>query len=198
MEEQNEHKAKVIWQSEGKSPINGEPWITVKEARNYYNYVQRAGTDSIAFILIDSEKEQLGLILESKPPLDEAYNEKKMLTTAFGGSCDMDIPLNEICQTEVLEESGYNVVLENIVFMGDTLVSSQMNQICHLFLVNVTGLTPTETEADIYNAEQEAKDSDEFKHNKVVWMSPQELMGNGDWKSIYIYAQLMLNEPEKW
>ena len=192
------NKAKILWESEGKSPMNGEPWITVKQARGYYEYAQRAGTDSIAFILIDSEQEKFGLIYESKPPLDEAYNEKKMLTTAFGGSCDMDVPLNEICQTEVSEESGYDVDLEQVVFMGNTLVSSQMNQICHLFLVDITGLTPTSTEADVYNAEQEAKDSDEFKHNKVIWMSADELMLNGDWKSIYIYAQLMLNDPQKW
>ena len=89
------------------------------------------------------------------------------------------------------------VDLESIVNMGTTLVSSQMNQMCTLFLVDVTGLTPTETEADVYNAEQEAKDSDEFKHNKVMWLDSEELMDNGDWKSIYIMAQLLLNEP-KW
>ena len=193
----NEHKAITLWESEGKSPVNGEPFISVKLARDYYAYAQRAGTDSIAFILIDSEKEKFGLILESKPPMDERENEKAMMVTAFGGSCDVDIPTNEICKIEVIEESGYDVDLESIVNMGTTLVSSQMNQMCTLFLVDVTGLTPTETEADVYNAEQEAKDSDEFKHNKVMWLDSEELMDNGDWKSIYIMAQLLLNEP-KW
>jgi hypothetical protein len=180
------HEAKVLWESKGKTPA-GDPFFSVKEARGYYVYGQRGGTNSIAFVLKDGDK--YGLIYESKPPLDEEYNEKHMEITAFGGSIDMDKSYKEICQTEVLEESGYDVSMDRISDVGKTLVSTQMNQLCYGYLVDVSGLEAGETESDIYNAEQEAKDSDEFKHNKVIWFSFDELMDNNDWKSIWIVTK---------
>ena len=187
----NKNDTEIVWQSEGKSPVNGEPFMTVKKARDYFLYAQRAGTDSIAFILYDGYSEKLGLISESKPPMDEFSNEKVMGISAFGGSKDIDIPLIEICKQEVLEEAGYNVNLENIFSVGSTMVSSQMNQTCHLYMVDVTGLTPGLTETDIYNEEQEQKDPDEFKRNKVVWMTEKEVMEHGEWKSLYILSKIL-------
>ena len=186
MNTMNEHEAEVIWESDERSPVNGEPFLTVKKARGYYTYAERAGVDSIAFILMDEDIEKFGLISESKPPLDEFYKEKVMSLSAFGGSKDLNIPLEEICQKEVLEESGYDVKLKDIKFMNVTMVSSQMNQRCFCYIVNVTGLTPSLTEADIFNKEQENK----FKHDKVVWVTSEEIMEHGEWKSVYIMTQL--------
>ncbi len=187
----NENDTEIVWQSEGKSPVNGEPFLTVKRARGYYLYAQRAGTDSIAFILYDNYSEKLGLISESKPPMDEFSDEKVMGISAFGGSKDSDVSLIEICKQEVLEEAGYNVNIEQIIPVGSTMVSSQMNQTCHLYMVDVTGLTPGKTESDIYNKEQEQKDSDEFKHNMIVWMTEKEVMEYGEWKSLYILSKVL-------
>ena len=184
----NEHKAKVLWESEGKMP-NGVPFLTVKEALNYYVYAERGGIDSIAFILMDLEKEKFGLIYESRPPLDEYLRTKVMKETAFGGSLDDDTKTpKEICQIEVLEEAGYGVSLDNITEIGSFMVSSQMSQYCHLYIVDVTGLTAGKTESEIYNAEQELKDSDEFKHNKTLWLTKSEIFGLSDWKAITILA----------
>ena len=184
------NEAEILWESQERNPNNNEPFFVVKRSRDYYIFGQRAGIDSIAFVLIDTDKEKVGLIYESKPPMDERHNEKHMMITAFGGSMDMEgkEPI-EICKTEVIEEAGYDIKLNDIVSFGSTLVSSQMNQMCHCFAVNVTGLKASQTEADIKNEAQESKDPDEFIHNKVIWMSLEEVMQNNDWKSIFIISK---------
>ena len=188
--ETNEHEPKLLWESEAKNPNNNEPFLSVYQARDYYAFAQRAGTDSIAFILVDGATEKLGLIYESKPPMDKKFNKKSMMTTAFGGSLDMEgkDPL-EVCRIEVLEEAGYDVGVSNITYVGKTLVSSQMNQMCECFIVDVTGLEAGKTEADLKNEDQMNKDPDEFIHNKVIWMGISELMNNNDWKSIFIFSK---------
>ena len=185
---ENNHKAEIMYESEGKTS-NGKPFITVKKARGYFEYTERGGQDSIAFILFDKDEEEFGLILESKPPLDERFHKEMMLTTAFGGSIDSDHSNIDICQIEVLEEAGYKVELNKIHSIGQSLVSSQMSQMITGYLVDVTGLKPTKTEADIKNEDQDKKDPNEFCYNKVVWFNTKDLMEKGDWKSIWIFTR---------
>lgn len=108
-------------------------YISIKERDGYY-YAERYGKNSIAFILYDkNRKEHWGLIEEYKPSVDAR------IITAFGGSLDKDgKTVKEICKEEVLEEAGFSVELSDIKYCGAKLVSTQMNQICYLFLVNVT------------------------------------------------------------
>jgi len=187
-----DYKAEVQYESNGKTP-DGNSFLTVKKARGYYEYSERGGKDSIAFILIDKNKEKYCLIDESKPPLDESLRCKVMLTTAFGGSIDMDKTQKEICQIEVLEEAGYGVPLQNIHFVGKTLVSSQMSQICYLYAIDVTGFEKTHlTEFEkVVSEDQNKKDPSEFSNNSLVWMSLEEVMENNDWKSIFIITKAM-------
>ena len=187
------HEAKTLWESDGKTP-DGNPFISIKQARGYYNYASRGGQDSVFFILYDRNKGQFALIKEAKPPLDERLGESALLTTAFGGSIDSEDSYPEIVQTETLEEAGYEVPLENIHYMGSTLVSSQMDQIANGYLVDVTNIEKTQT------AEYEqANATEEFVNNEVIWMDYQKVMNNSDWKSIFLMAKLMneLQEQEE-
>jgi len=182
------HKAKVLWESDGKTP-DGNPFTSIKLARNYYSYSERGGMDSIAFILYDSVTKEFLLINESKPPMDERNGFETRMTTAFGGSIDSEHTFKQICKIEVLEESGYDVPEGNITSVGSTLVSSQMSQMCELFLVNVSGIKKT------HKAEYEQPDDSndqEFGGNSVIWMNSDDLMENGDWKSVYILAQSII------
>ena len=174
---------KIKYQSKGKTPA-GDPFMTIKQARGYYEYAERGGKDSIFFILIDKNFKNTGetkycLINESKPPLDERFKKEASLTTAFGGSIDMDKSLKEICKIEVLEEAGYEVELERIKEVGKTFVSTQMSQFAYGFLVDVTGIPKT------YKAEWE----DEKFTDYTVWLSKEEVFKNDDWKSIYIISK---------
>lgn len=185
-------EAEIKYKSKGKTP-SGDPFSTVKVARGYYEYLERGGVDSIAFVLFNNNKKEFALIHESKPPRDEIEGKEVRMTTAFGGSIDMgaDTTYQEICQTEVREEAGYIVPLEKIHFVGDTLVSTQMSQMCHLYLVDVTDIEKTEVaeHEKKLTEEQSEKDANEFSKNRVEWMSIDELMENGDWKSVYITMQ---------
>jgi len=179
----------TLWESPGKNH-EGKPFFSVKQSRDYYTYGERVGKDSIAFILYDDKIKKFALILESKPPLDTETELCKM-TTAFGGSIDMgeNTTYQEICQTEVKEEAGYIVPLDKIYDCGKTLVSTQMSQMCYTYLVDVTGIQKTEI------AEYETKDeNNEFNGNEVRWMNINEMMDNGDWKSIYIWTQAVYKE----
>jgi len=180
-----DYTAEIMYKSKGKTP-NGDPFMTVKKARGYYEYAERGGQDSIAFILFDADTRKYGLILESKPPMDERMGKEVKMTTAFGGSIDMgeNVTYKDICQTEVKEESGYVVPLENIHFTGETLVSTQMSQMCHTYFVDITGIQKTEV------AEYEIKDkNNEFNGNEVRWLNYDEVMKNNDWKSIFILSK---------
>ena len=197
----NTNEAVIIWKSTDDNPKAvtpaGDPFMVIKKARGYYYYAERGGQDSIAFILYNAETNQVGLISESKPPMDERGERKVMMTTAFGGSIDKVGSIKEICKEEVLEESGYNVSDDRISYVGETLASTQMSQIVYGYMVDITGLTPGKTEADIQNDAQDAKDPDEFIHNKVIWLSYDECMTNSDWKSIWILAKMYWENMKK-
>ena len=185
--ETRDYKAEVMYESKGKTP-SGQPFMTVKKARNYYEYAERGGVDSVAFILFDNNKKEFALIDESKPPLDERLQTRAMLTTAFGGSLDKDISLIETVKEEVKEEAGYEVQEDRIHETGMTLVSSQMSQYCWLYLVDVTDLKKT------HQTEAETSKSEEFKRNSVIWMSYSDILENQDWKSIFIATRAIYKD----
>lgn len=183
-----ENTAEIVYESKGKAP-NGDPFLRVKRARGYYEYSERPGKDSIGFILYDGNTRKFALIYEAKPPLDERMETKVMMTTAFGGSIDMEHSYKEICKVEVEEEAGYEVPMEKIHSVGKTLVSTQMSQLMEGFLVDVTNIEKTKaTEVETFN-EEGSRDPDEFKHNRTVWMNEEELLSNSDWKSIFIMTK---------
>ena len=194
---ENSHKAEIKYQSNGKTPA-GDPFVTVKVARGYYEYLERGGVDSISFILYNGDTKQFGLIYESKPPRDEIEGWEVKMTTAFGGSIDMseNHTFQDICQTEVAEESGYEVPLDKIISVGKTLVSSQMSQMTEGFLVDVTGIEKTlEAEYEKQIPKDEIKPGvNEFAGNKVVWFDADELMDNNDWKSIWIFTKAVYSD----
>jgi hypothetical protein len=171
------NEAEIMYKSNGKTP-DGNPFMTVKKARGYYEYAERGGIDSIFFILYDSNIEKFALINESKPPLDERFNQEMTLTTAFGGSIDSKKSPKEICQIEVREESGYDIEIEDISYIGETMVSTQMSQIAKGYLVDVTNYDKTlEAECDSTN-------------ENIVWMTAKEVINNSDWKSIFIMCKM--------
>lgn len=178
-----ENEIETLWESEEKNH-NDDPFMTVKKSRGYYIYAERVGKDSIAFILYDRKKQKFGLIKESKPSMD-GDNYKAYMVTAFGGSIDMEDRQNyqQICQVEVVEETGYEVSMERIHTLGKTLVSTQMSQMCELFFVDITDIEKSMT------AEWEDSDSLDAGEERVLWMSRDEVMENGDWKSVYIMVQ---------
>lgn len=152
------------------NPKPSNPFLNIKSTRSQtgydYYYAERLGKDSVAFILHNEDTNMYGMVNEFKPPIDQ------FMITAFGGSLDSDKTLEEIVRAECIEESGYEA--EDITYHGKVLVSTQMNQFCHLYLVTVekfkgkTSTDPLESKAS------------------VVWMFKEEALKIPDWKANYI------------
>ena len=96
-----------------------------------YLFAERLGVDSVAFICFDPRREQFLLNSEYKPPVNLS------VLGSFGGSIDKDKSLKQIVIGEVFEEAGFVVEEKQVYELGRVLVSTQMNQYCHLFLVEI-------------------------------------------------------------
>jgi 8-oxo-dGTP pyrophosphatase MutT (NUDIX family) len=138
-----------------------------------YFFSERLGKDSIAFVCYDINTQQILLNQEYKPPIDE------FVLGAFGGSIDKDQTLFEIVKAEVKEEAGFVVELEDIKYLGDAFVSTQMNQFCHLFIVFVDKENQGEREPE--NAIEAMA--------KTKWVDKKDIKEMRDWKAITIMAK---------
>lgn len=107
-----------------------------------YLYGERRGKDSVAFVIHKRDTEFFIVNHEFKPPVNE------FIIGGFGGSIDKDKSHENIVIDEVKEEAGFTVDASDVFSVGKVLVSTQMNQFCHLYivLVNDDQLTGREPE----------------------------------------------------
>ena len=138
-----------------------------------FEYAERFRKDSVAFIGFDNDTEKFLLTKEYLPPTDE------FLARAFGGSLDKSVGMEEIVVLEAKEEAGYTITVDDVTFVGKSFVSSMMNQYCYLFIVDLTGKTPTGREPE---SAIEAL-------AEPVWMTAREINEGNDWKAITIVAK---------
>ncbi|MFA7219135.1 MAG: NUDIX domain-containing protein [Synergistaceae bacterium] len=156
--------------------LTSNRFLNIKEVRDHqmgckgYQFAERKGVDSVAFICIDERNGKFLINNEATPPLGI------FLRRAFGGSIDKDKSFEQIVKDEVLEECGYDVADSQIHFVGKAFVSTQMNQYCHLYLVFINDNQETERKPE--NA------TEALSH--PVWMSEKEIIDGDDWKSIMI------------
>lgn len=181
-------------------------YVTVKSAANIdgskYQYAERKGVDSVAFIMYCPREDRFALINEFKPPIGE------YMMTAFGGSLDKDIGPHPyggwedkkieidknwmtkqnrvtgrvgIVQQEVREEAGYDVRIENVLPLGRAFVSTQMNQFCYLYVVLIDDVFTQYKGRKPENASEEKA--------RVVWRKREQIMKGEDWKSIMILSR---------
>jgi hypothetical protein len=159
------------------------PWLKVKRAGGFI-YSERKGVDSVAFILIAinaSDERRIGLIHEPKDPIG------RFVTTAFGGSIDDEKyhdDLRTLVKDEVLEESGFNVSLDAIKYHNKVMVSTQSNQFCHLFSVEVDKLS---------QGEKTTTNPTEML-SAVTWITMKEVKDLEDWKAQAIILRRMLSQ----
>lgn len=138
-----------------------------------YQFAERRGVDSVAFICYNEDSDKFLLNNEVTPPIG------KFLVRAFGGSIDKDIELIDIVKEEVSEECGYKVDHSKIQYVGKAFVSTQMNQYCHLYMVLIS-------DAEKGKRKPENK-SEALSH--PVWVSIEDIMNGDDWKSITILCK---------
>lgn len=181
IEEESQNRDEVLFEADG-------GWLKIKKCNNHnYVYAERKGVDSVAFVLFDKNPlnlKRFGIVKEIKPSID------RMMLTAFGGSIDKEYykeDLRVLVKEEVMEESGFDVELQDIKFYDRVLVSTQMNQFCYLFAVSVdrdkqqekTTTNPAEILAE------------------VVWLDLGEIAALQDWKAITIIAKRLVSSDAK-
>jgi len=140
---------------------------------NGYQYAERLGTDSIAFICYDAKTGKYLLNEEYTPPTDEFH------VRAFGGSLDKNKSKEKIVLDEVKEEAGFVVAETEVIPMGRAFVSTQMNQYCYLYLVLVDKEKQQERQPE--NAIEAMA--------KIKWLTAEEIINGDDWKSIAILTK---------
>ena len=139
-----------------------------------FQYAERKGVDSVAFIIFNEDTNKILLTKEYLPPVGH------FLPRAFGGSLDREnANKEEIVKSEVLEEGGYDIAYDKIIPVGKSFVSSMMNQYCYLYLVlvkdeNFVGRQPE-------NAIEALAEVQEYTPNEVIELD--------DWKSITILSK---------
>jgi len=157
-------------------------FINIKEIKdpennvNGYQFAERLGVDSVAFVCYDPKIDKFLVNKEYKPPVNS------FIVGAFGGSMDKDKSPKQIVKDEVKEEAGFVVGEEDIYKVGKVLVSTQMNQFCHLFVVFVDKDDQGEREPE----------------NKIEamagtkWMDAEDVCNLDDWKAptIIVKAQI--------
>jgi 8-oxo-dGTP pyrophosphatase MutT (NUDIX family) len=165
----------TLWESPQKNRM-GEPFLSVKSWDNRYYFSERAGVDSIAFVLYDHRTNKYGLIREFKCPINE------FRASAFGGSLDSDEDMLEIVIAECREEAGFVVSFEDIRTLGKVLVSTQSNQQCYLYMVEVDTRKQVEPQPE----------NDMEALATVEWVSQDEVNQLEDWKAITIIVKSYL------
>lgn len=157
-------------------------YITVKKNEGYY-YAERKGVDSVAFVLFSidpNDEKRIGIVKEFKSPVNE------FVLTAFGGSIDDEKyhnDLRELVVEEALEEAGFTISVDQVDYYGKCFVSTQMNQYCHLFGVNVDKkLQGKKTTTNIRELD-----------SVITWITLPELYELEDWKAITIVTKRLVS-----
>lgn len=163
---------KEVWRSPPYK--NGRKYLRVldvstgEKGKGFY-YVERLGVDSVAFILRDDAKPETPYIALNcfHSPLGVFQ------TGAFSGSLDKpNLSKAEIVCEEVLEEAGYTVGLDRVRYLGSRTLGASTNELVHLYVVDVTGVTRSEKEPE-----------NEWEANtNLVRVSVKDALSSKDWK----------------
>jgi len=148
-----------------------------------YQFIERFGRDSLAFVLYDENKEnKFGVLNQYHPPLN------KYVCGAFTGSLDKNKGLINILLDEIKEESGYiipkNDLYQRIYSISKQPVSSQTNEQVNLYLIDVTNLTQG----------KKFPDSDFEKFSYIQWASINYILTKCEWKSRLITLQHLIGK----
>ena len=138
-----------------------------------YQFAERLGVDSIAFICYDKASGKFLVNKEYKPPVDQ------FVSGAFGGSMDKAQKPIDIAIGEIKEEAGFSVKASDVYSLGSVFVSTQMNQFCMLFLAIVDASDQGEKEPE--NAIEAMA--------TTRWITYDDVMALQDWKAITIVAK---------
>lgn len=124
-------------------------WIAVKESSRGFQYLERQGKDSIAVFLLrkSGEAQYEVLIRQQHLCIDnrEVDGKFRLFPCPVTGALNQGEAAAAAAQREVYEETGYQVQVSPL---GQYIVGTQVNEICYLYYVDVTGMEPDVAQQD--------------------------------------------------
>jgi hypothetical protein len=167
----------------------GKKWLTVKmifdpkEKGKEFFFVERLGKDSVAFILVDNnrERDKYQILSQYSSPY------KRFIEGTFTGSLDKpELSKEEIVIEEVKEEAGYDVDKSKLQLISSEEVGSSINEIVYLYIVDITGL------------EQQIREPENiFEQNMSrKWVDIEYINSKCEWKSKLIIHHLIHVQEE--
>ncbi len=150
-------------------------WFTIKKIEKNngesFFFAERAGVDSVAFILFDASRpdgKNFGIIEQYRGNYGQFHK------GCYTGSLDKpELSIEEIVVEEVLEEAGFEVTLDRVAYISKEFCGSGTNECVHLFMVDVTGIPQGETQPESI-----------FEENtENLWVDHNGLLACHDWKA---------------
>lgn len=162
----------------------GKKWLTIYKVtdpesdNSDFYYVERLGKDSVAFLLVDHDREgEFGILQQFSSPY------RKFFKGAFTGSLDKpELSVQDIVVEEIKEEAGYDVSGEadqRIIPCGTMPVLSSTNETVNLFMVDVTGLQ-----------QQRKAPENIFEENmNIYWVGEDQIREQCEWRAHIILCR---------
>jgi 8-oxo-dGTP diphosphatase len=119
-------------------------WIAVKESPRGFQYLERQGKDSVAVFLLrnsaDSSRREV-LIRQQHLCIDnrEVDGRFTLFPCPITGALEEGESPVAAAIRETYEETGYQI---QVLSFGKYIVGTQVNEICHLYYADVTGIEP--------------------------------------------------------
>ena len=126
-------------------------WIIVKESPKGFQYLERKGKDSVAVFLLrknDAKPDQYDVLVRHQHLCidnQEVDGRLKLFPCPITGALDEGELPESAAIREVYEETGYRV---QVLPFGKYIVGTQVNEICYLYYVDVTGIEPDVAQGD--------------------------------------------------
>ena len=182
-EQQTSLPVKVVTELNKYTKIKKIPY---NNGEDFY-FIERAGIDSVAFILYDNDAEDnrtIGMINQYRG----SYGE--FIKGCYTGSLDKpDKSLVEIVIDEVKEEAGFEVTEDRVYFLSKEITGAATNERVNLYLVDVTYAKKVDLEPE----------STFEKNTENLWYSPQQAFDVAtDWKAklILLMSQNLIGDLE--
>lgn len=175
----------IVESAKGDLTMQENNFLNIKNI-NGYIYAERTNIDSIAFVLfatnIDDER-RIGLCYEYQPAIDKSII-KAFTSSIYDPTVD---DLKNIVIQQVEKQAGFSVASLEIEYLGKCLVSSKMNEHCHLFGVAVDKTLQ-------FKKEGLSSRKNESGH---FWATVEEIKDIEDWKGQIIVYKRYLNKKNK-
>jgi 8-oxo-dGTP diphosphatase len=122
------------------------PWLAIKQTPLGFYYAERKGKDSVGVFLIRKTGDRTYEVLIRQQPLCiDPADELALYPCPITGGIDGEESPAVAAVREVYEEAGYSV---SVIPLGSYIVGTQINETCHLYYADVTGVEPTEAPQD--------------------------------------------------